>query len=156
MKRTLGYVAVAALLGMTAALGTAAARSIPAFSGRAGTGADDTCFTINPDIGSIGTNTNPGCTGRFIRYLIGLHADSNGSKSIQVEYNSNNTASQCRSVGISRTGTNFTSSGFVQTLILGHPVTMVLNGATQVSQGIIYVDCQLFNPVSLIQVDWNN
>jgi len=151
MKRTFGLITLGLLTG-TVMVGTADARSVPAFSGRAATGSQLACFGINSMNGWV---TNQ-CTGQM-QYEIPLHADSNGSKSVDMEVSVPVTSqTACRVVAASRTGTNITSNGFVSPTLANAPTSIILTGAVQITKGLIWVDCAVGAGANLIQVDWNN
>jgi len=147
----------AALLAAAAIGGTASARSIPAFSGRPLNGNQTNCFNMNFNNGWVTNNFQPSCG--TVVYEIPLHADSNGTKSVNMTVNAPDTFStDCRLVGISRTGTNMTATNFIHPSVTNTPVAIILNTptVTQINMGMIFVDCDVGAGASLIQVDWNN
>ena len=131
---------------------TAAARSIPAFSGRAAIGGNESCLSVDPGNGWV-TNA----CGFPFSYMVGLSADSNGSKTVDMTVKAPDTnQTMCREVAISRTGTNITASNLIHPSVAGAPVSILLTGASQITKGLLFVDCQIGPSASLIQIDYNN
>jgi len=150
MKRTLFSAGLALLMGVTAN-GVADARSIPAAAGRATTPSDAGCFVMSPNIAWI---TNSGC-GTSI-FDVPLDVDAAGAKTVNMTVNAATSATRCREVSISRTGTGFLASPFQSATVFNTPTQLpLLTGANVPSMGILFVDCDVGSNDSLIEINWN-
>jgi hypothetical protein len=153
MKRSVLFLGLTVLAGAGIA-GTADARGISAFSGRAASGTQQTCFSSNTSTGWV-TNSNCGTTQS---YVISLATDSNGAKTInvavEVPVTTNNTV--CHSVAVPRGGGGATVSPNLHPSQTGVATNIQLTGSNVTSQGLLFVECDVGPSDNLIQVDWNN
>jgi hypothetical protein len=131
------------------------ARSIPAFAGKPFLGGQTNCFSV--DFSSGWLTNNGVCGTSLIIFEIPLPTDNAGGKTVDMTVVSPSVgALDCREVAISRTGTNFTASPFQRPAQFNTPVALpLLTGASLLSKGLLYVDCDVGNGASLIQVDYN-
>jgi hypothetical protein len=150
MKRAMFVAAMTILAGA----GTADARGIAAFSGRAADSNQQSCFTTNTNIGWV---TNTQCSGAPA-YIIALDTDTNGSKTINigVEIAESFATTSCHSVAVARNGIGATLSPVRTATQAGVLTNLLLQGSNVTSQGLLYVECDVGQNGSLIQVDWNN
>jgi hypothetical protein len=155
MKKASAYMAGIVLAG-AAITGVAGARSLPAFDGKAFVGSQNTCLNVNYTNGWLTNNGNCGAASVIVE--IPLLADNPGNKSVDMTVSAPDTAATfCRVVTASRTGTNIMASGFAGPAQVKVAIALpLLTGVNLQAKGVLYVDCDLGNGASLIQVDYNS